>query len=886
MMLNIGQDIKCQVISGSLDEQQTFYGCFSAHFHIELETECVCLPIPLSFLALEQPLHYAPTTLGTEARRKGGAKAMQEPQTKLDSLLTKQSWCPCSFSLIWCINCFRIGRIDSILEFKMRNLLAILLLFCLCSLWAQEDPLPSCYYSYDEVSQMLTDFQTQYPDIAKKVQIGLTQQDQLPIYALRISDNVDVDEEEPGVLFLGQVHAEEVLGVQITMSNIAEILAGRYQLPYSQWINQLDTWFVPTLNPEGHNVVTANLDVSYRKNKNDVNNNGIFDYSPLTGYDVDGVDINRNFSFNWAHGDTLWQPPTVATPEYWDYYRGPSPMSESENQALKALADEHHFVYSIVWHSSRTGNLSEKAYYPFYWKEVRPSPDMAFSASICAGVAGQIPNETGSATYEALPNLSRKGASHDWLYQQYGTFQILIECGTRFIQPDSLVMVDTVQRCSNATRWLLNRALPYSSLPSNSMLTGNIRDAVTNAPLEAEIIVQGYHAPWFRPRLSDPDTGRYWKALPSGTYTIELRKRGYQTTIIPNVFVQNLSWTLRHFTMQPVTPVTFSGSVLSGTLPLDANIRIYDPDPVDLQVNGNFSYQTFEGEYQVEISADGYYPYLGAVSLSPGNSHVVFQLSPVNVIFSESWENGMEGWQVEGPWVLENELSVSGNAITDSWGGWGFYAMNCDVWMVPRQQIYVPASDFAFLTFDSHLYTEYGFDFARVEASLDSIQWTTHWEKSGQHDVFTHEYVPLGCYAGNNVWLRFHLTDESIHVDLTDPGWTIDNIRVISGLSSYSDENPPSAPDVDALYPNYPNPFNPETTIRFALADSAELTLSIYNIKGQLVRRLLDSALPSGVHSVVWDGKDDTGSDVSSGLYLYRMDNGSFHQTRKMMLVK
>ena len=104
------------------------------------------------------------------------------------------------------------------------------------------------------------------------------------------------------MLFIGQVHAEEVLGVQITMSNIGEILSRRMQLPYNQWINQLDMWFIPTLNPEGHNVVTANMDTSYRKNKRDNNNNGIFDYSIQVGYDIDGVDINRNFSFNWVHG--------------------------------------------------------------------------------------------------------------------------------------------------------------------------------------------------------------------------------------------------------------------------------------------------------------------------------------------------------------------------------------------------------------------------------------------------------------------------------------------------------------------------------------------------------------------------------------------------------
>ena len=369
--------------------------------------------------------------------------------------------------------------------------------------------LPSCYYTYDQISQLLSTYESQYPDIAKKVLIGYSQEDHIPIYAMRITDNVNQDEEEPALLFVGQVHAEEVLGVQITMSNIAEILTNRYQLPYMQWINQLDLWFVPTLNPEGHNVVTSNLDSSYRKNKRDNNMNGIFDFSPQVGYDVDGVDINRNFSFNWVHGDTLFQPGGL---EVWDYYRGPAPMSESENQAIKELADRYKFIYSICWHSSRTGNLSEKCYYSFNWKNVRPSPDLAFSASIASGIASHIIKETGTGTYDYFPNLSRQGAFHDWMYQQYGTFQVLIECGTSNIQPDSTLMVNTVQRCSNGVRWLINRALPSSeAVSSNSMLTGKIRDAVTNEPLEAEIIIQQHNAPWFRPRTSDPTTGRFYR---------------------------------------------------------------------------------------------------------------------------------------------------------------------------------------------------------------------------------------------------------------------------------------------------------------------------------------------------------------------------------------
>ncbi len=766
----------------------------------------------------------------------------------------------------------------------MRYLLIILALASLSGLMAQGGTLPDCYYTYDEISQLLTDYQAQHPDIAKKVQIGHSQLDQLPLYAFRISDNVNVDEYEPALLFVGQVHAEEVLGVQITMSNIAEILANRNQLPYSQWINFLDIWFIPTLNPEGHNVVTSNQDTSYRKNKRDMNNNGVFDFSPLVGYDLDGVDPNRNFEFNWVHGDTLWQPGGL---EVWDYYRGPAPMSEAENQALKNLTDQYPFIYAINWHSSRTGNLSEKIYYPFNWKEVRPSPDIVFSEAICAGVAGQIVNEAGTATYEALPNLSRKGAFHDWMYQQYGTIGLVAECGTRNLQPTDSLMLNTVQRCSNGVRWLLNRALPYSAaVPSSSMLTGEIRDAASNAPLQAEVIVQGYHAPWFRPRLSSADSGKFWKAMPTGSYTIELRKRGYLTTVVPNVMVNNGSWTIRNFALQPKQPLTLTGTVRSGTLPLEATVRIYDPDPVEIQVDGAFSYATYEGEYPIEIWADGYFPYVGTITMNAESGSQDFQLSPANVVFSENWESGTDGWAIQGPWVLQDSLAVSGLAITDSWGGWGFYEMNADVRIMPQQMFYIPASDMAMLTFDSHVYTEYGYDFVTVEASYDGDLWNVIWEKSGQHDYFNREYVPLGDYAGQNIYLRFHLTDESTHVELTDPGWTIDNIQILSGYSTASQDSGLVPLPPVTLHRNYPNPFNPETALSFTLGKAATVALEIFNIKGQRIRSLAEAAFPAGTHQIVWDGRDDAGNDVGSGIYLYRLSSGVYSRTRKMALVK
>lgn len=97
----------------------------------------------------------------------------------------------------------------------------------------------------------------------------------------------------------------------------------------------------------------------------------------------------------------------------------------------------------------------------------------------------------------------------------------------------------------------------------------------------------------------------------------------------------------------------------------------------------------------------------------------------------------------------------------------------------------------------------------------------------------------------------------------------------------------PQIPAVEtALNSAYPNPFNPSTTLSFSLKEAAFTSLDIYNQKGQLVKSLVNSDLEAGTHKFVWNGDDNQGSKVSSGLYFYRMRSGKFSSTRKMVLMK
>lgn len=89
-----------------------------------------------------------------------------------------------------------------------------------------------------------------------------------------------------------------------------------------------------------------------------------------------------------------------------------------------------------------------------------------------------------------------------------------------------------------------------------------------------------------------------------------------------------------------------------------------------------------------------------------------------------------------------------------------------------------------------------------------------------------------------------------------------------------------------ALRQNVPNPFNPTTTIEFSLPQSSPMTLTIFNTLGQAVYVVEHSSLPAGVHQIVWDGRNQNGSPLASGLYLYRLQAGEFRETRKMLLLK
>jgi len=111
------------------------------------------------------------------------------------------------------------------------------------------------------------------------------------------------------------------------------------------------------------------------------------------------------------------------------------------------------------------------------------------------------------------------------------------------------------------------------------------------------------------------------------------------------------------------------------------------------------------------------------------------------------------------------------------------------------------------------------------------------------------------------------------------------DFQVVPADASDTDTTIPK-PEIKMLSQNYPNPFNPSTTIRFNLPNPGNVKLSVYNVKGQLVKTLIDGFMNRDMHEVVWNGDDDNNRSVASGVYFYRLEANGKQETKKMLLMK
>ena len=149
-----------------------------------------------------------------------------------------------------------------------------------------------------------------------------------------------------------------------------------------------------------------------------------------------------------------------------------------------------------------------------------------------------------------------------------------------------------------------------------------------------------------------------------------------------------------------------------------------------------------------------------------------------------------------------------------------------------------------------------------------------------------HKYsFDLSPFAGSDIYfaVNYYIVDCGPNGTHASQPY-VDHFVVTSSMATSVE--PPSVVEDFALGQNYPNPFNPSTTINYSVEQAGKVELKIYNMLGQVVRTLLQGSKQAGDYSVVWDGKDDLGSEVASGLYVCKLVAGDFQSTRNMVFLK
>jgi len=181
--------------------------------------------------------------------------------------------------------------------------------------------------------------------------------------------------------------------------------------------------------------------------------------------------------------------------------------------------------------------------------------------------------------------------------------------------------------------------------------------------------------------------------------------------------------------------------------------------------------------------------------------------------------------------------------------------------------------------------SDYGLERFRVGVSTMAViipqgfQYVTGAADVEAPTTWTEYIYDLSAYDGQDVYIAIRCVSDDAFV------FYVDNFSVHTDGGSSSED--PTAPVLQTeLKGNYPNPFNPTTTIRYSVKEAGPVEIEIYNVKGQLVKQLLQEDKAAGEHTVIWNGTDQNNQAVSTGVYFYKMNAGKYSSTRKMIMMK
>ena len=278
------------------------------------------------------------------------------------------------------------------------------------------------YHTYHESMEELERYAAEHPDIARVETIGTTYLGN-PIKAIKVSKDVDVeDPEKPEVLYMGQMHAREVISCEAALGVVERLIDGYGIDEYvTDLVDSRQVWVVPIVNPDGALKVQDDLtnkgDTKWRKNLRENTGTGRFSES-------DGVDLNRNFPVAWDDPESSYNYPS-------ETYHGPAPFSEPETAAIRDLVEQHDFVTAVAVHSYK-GLIM---YPPGHTSA--PVKDTEAMDAIAHNMVDRQPHHK----YKVMQSSDiyiAPGTVEDWLYEENGVLPFIFEVykgGSNFLYP-------------------------------------------------------------------------------------------------------------------------------------------------------------------------------------------------------------------------------------------------------------------------------------------------------------------------------------------------------------------------------------------------------------------------------------------------------------------
>ncbi len=346
---------------------------------------------------------------------------------------------------------------------------------------------PPGYYTFEQIKDIADSLAANFPAICKKVIFGYTPQFK-ELAALKISDNVNVDENEAEIMFDGGIHGNEVGGSQNMIKFARDLCLAYGNNTYiTNLINTREIWLYYCVNPYGRDYMT-------RENSS-------------------GVDINRDFGYAWDDGSSS------------------APFSQPESKALRDCQYSNQFVSYTNYHSG-----AETISYPWSYR-FSPAPDNAHIATLASIYSinsgySNLPYGQGSLIMYLI-----NGSTKDFNYGCMGSVAWSIE-----ISLDKQPLGSYIQYYYNINKPAMLALIEHAGYG----IAGTVTDAVTGLPVKASVWIGNNY-----PTFTDGDAGDYHKYMVPGIYTLRFCANGYQPLIINDVTVNALQSTVTNVQLQP-----------------------------------------------------------------------------------------------------------------------------------------------------------------------------------------------------------------------------------------------------------------------------------------------------------------------------------------------